>query len=106
MGNSPPACIGEVVTRSCNSKCPTGQSSDGTSCWEDVVTKCDGGFVTRDAPRTCPSGTEFDDNKLLCYPKCRDGYYKKPDDNISCWNNKPTTIPIKGTKPPKITFTS
>jgi hypothetical protein len=97
---------GDCESYSCKDGFTRAGTGTAVTCWEDVITKCDGGFATRDAPRTCPSGTEFDDGKLLCYPKCRDGYYKNPADVVSCWNNKPTTIPITGTKAPKLTFTS
>ncbi len=95
-------CDGGVVTRPSSSSCPNGWRNDGTSCWEDAVTTCSGGVVTRDAPRTCPNGTEFDDLKLLCYPRCREGYHKNPGDIVSCWNNKPTTKMITGSKVPRI----
>lgn len=105
MGNKPPpACVGLIVTRPCDMTCPSGQRRAGESCWEDPVTRCEGGFTTRDAPRTCPDGTEFDAVKVLCFPKCRNGYHKNPGDIVSCWNDKPLSKLITGTKAPTITF--
>lgn len=59
MGNSPPACIGTVVTRNCSSSCPSGQRNDGTNCWDDFKTTCSGGYATRNAPTSCPDGFHF-----------------------------------------------
>ena len=80
------------IVRDADRSCPNGWRNDGTSCWEDKV--CTGGIKTRDAPRSCPSNREFDDAKTLCYPKCREGYSKRPGDVISCWNDKPAIITI------------
>ena len=76
------------------SRCPTGMRNDGLNCWEDF--KCTGGTKTRLAPRSCPDGYEFDDTRILCYPKCREGYRKRPGDVVLCWNTNP---PIKTIMP-------
>ena len=76
-------------------KCGTYDSVTGGLCLPKTF--------TYNAPRRCPDGTEFDALGLLCYPKCRDGYHKNPGDIVSCWNNKPTTKLITGTKTPTIT---
>jgi hypothetical protein len=71
-----------------------GRRSDGTSCWEDWKCKTTGGILTRNVPRHCRDGFEFDDLNAYCYPKCRDGYKKRPGDIVTCWNEKPITKPI------------
>jgi hypothetical protein len=79
-----------LVTRKRTLYCDDGLKSDGTNCWEDVKTRCDGGFVTRNAPRKCPDGYELDKFGIRCYEKCRDGFNDNGgSDIISCWNDKP-----------------
>jgi len=76
-------------------KCGTYDSTTGGDCV--------GAAVTRNAPRTCKSNREFDDLKSLCYPKCNDGYVKKPGDVVSCWNKDPIIKPITDTLIPLLT---
>jgi hypothetical protein len=76
-------------------KCGTYYSTTGGDCV--------GATVTRNAPRTCKSNREFDDLKSLCYPKCNDGYVKKPGDVVSCWNKDSIIKPITDTVIPLLT---
>lgn len=91
---SPKVCaLGKCLGGNCYEKC------GDQICTGNVCVPLTG--ITRNAPRSCPNGTEFDDDKLLCYPVCKQGYSKKL---LFCVNNKAISKPINDIKLPTLKY--
>jgi hypothetical protein len=83
------------VIGSCVQNCAAGLRDDGTSCWEDAKTTCEGGKVaTRKCTPQCDSDRRYRDG--MCYKNCEEDYVGAGA--ICTYKNKLSYVPETRTK--------